>query len=329
MSTDYKQLLLRFPEQLTSALRSVPVLSAPPRSPQEVVYCGMGGSGIAGDICQSAFYDSGAVPFIVVKDYQIPGHVGKDSLVILSSYSGTTEETLAAGQEARRRGCMILTLSCDERITEVAGPGLIGHIPLPPGLQPRQALAYPVVGLYLTLSNLLLSKSAVMDVEEAISWTATNGQRLANPDQFDEFVKDPEAQILVYSSARMFPAAVRWKGQLAENAKLHAFASPVPEMNHNEIMGWEPNSAIRQKVALLIDKGDHPRVQKRFEFLMSFLANRAHILVVYSHCQSLFARLLSLIYTGDWLSLHLAAARGIDPVAIQSIMDLKSYMAQK
>ncbi len=332
----YRQVLLNFADQLADAQRlteTTATQNLQSRAPgfRNIVYCGMGGSAIAGDFIRSLFLDVAPIPITVVRDYHLPGYAGPETLVILSSYSGTTEETLSAAQDAVAKGCGIITLSTGGPLRKMTAERSLVHIELPSGYMPRQALAYPLTTLYGVLSRAFGMDGFLPAIEASIQSASKWIPRLEKPDLFSSFLEPSKLDIpiAIYSSDRILPAAVRWKGQLCENAKLHAFANALPEMNHNEIMAWEPvNSASAPlRAVLLRDEADLAQTQKRFQFTASFLRTKTSVLEFQAEGASRLERFIHLIQIGDWFSYHLAIARGLDPTPIESIGKLKAFLA--
>lgn len=333
----YRKILLSLPEQLDDARRLAERLnpqqlrSNTPKF-RQIVYCGMGGSAIAGDFLRSLLAPYSPIPITVSRDYDLPAHVGHDTLVILSSYSGSTEETLSAAQIAIERGCPLVTLSTGGKLRALTLNCSLLHIELPDGYMPRQAIAYPLIALYHVFAELFNVPHPDSDIDECVLLAEKETPRLSQPESFGQFL-GPEVTlrpIAVYSSETIFPAAVRWKGQICENAKLLAFANAVPEMNHNEIMGWETANAVSPSLdaILLRDPNDHPRIRKRFDFLAGFLKSKTRVLDIEASGHSALCRLVNLIQTGDWFSYHLSLTRGIDPSPIPSINELKRFMSE-
>ncbi len=332
----YRKILLSFAEQLDDARRlaerlNIEQLKSIKSSLRQIVYCGMGGSAIAGDFLRTLMGPHCPIPITVLRDYGIPAHIGRDTLVILSSYSGSTEETLSAAQLAIERGCFLVTLSTGGLLRERTKDRTLLHIELPNGYMPRQALAYPLIALYHVLTSLFEAPDIDSAIDESVRLAEKETQRLSRQEFFKALLHPPllNQPIVIYSSEQLFPAALRWKGQICENAKLLAFANTVPEVNHNEIMGWETIIPASSSfgVILLRDPNDHPRVRKRFDFMSGFLKTRTHVFETEASGQSPLCRMVNWIQLGDWFSYHLAIARGVDPSPIRSIGELKAFMS--
>lgn len=333
-NSGYRKILLSFAEQLDDARRlaerlNVEQLKSIKSSLRQIVYCGMGGSAIAGDFLRTLMSSHCPIPIAVLRDYEIPAYVGRDTLVILSSYSGSTEETLSAAERAIERGCHVVTLSTGGLLREWTKDRTLLHIELPNGYMPRQALAYPLIALFRVFASVFEVPDIDSAIDESVRLVEKETQRLSRQECFKELLHPTllNQPIVIYSSEKLFPAALRWKGQISENAKLLAFANTVPEMNHNEIMGWETIASSTFGVILLRDPTDHPRVRKRFDFMSEFLKTRTHVFETGPSGHSPLCRMVHLIQFGDWFSYHLAIARGVDPSPIRSIDELKAFMS--
>lgn len=302
---------------------------------RQIVICGMGGSAIAGDFVKYLFSDRLPVPVIVCRDYEAPHFVTDETLVIASSYSGSTEETVSALQDAISRKAAVLSLSTGGIIAESAVQNSFPNIYLPKGLQPRQAIGYSFTILAGIFHHLFFHSLPENDFSEAIAYIRRKKADLADTSEtnslFETAAGMAHQPVMIYASEPMFAAALRLKGQISENAKLLAFANTIVEMNHNEIVGWqtiESDSINNFSIILLRDAEDHPQVQKRFDIIHDLLGKKSQVYVFRSEGRSKFTRFISLIYLGDWLSYYLALARGQDPTPVDIIGYLKKRLAE-
>jgi glucose/mannose-6-phosphate isomerase len=302
-----------------------------------IVVLGMGGSAIGGELAAGYLADELAVPMASVRDYDVPTYVGPSTLVIASSYSGNTEETLAAYNGAATRGARIICSTTGGELAaraEAAGHDLIR---IPKGLPPRAALAYSLVPLIVVLGRLGLVADRGREIDSAAA-SAAGAARLfgletpaaSNP------AKDLAAWLhgraaFVYGVApRTSVVATRWVGQLAENSKILAHAGELPEMNHNEIVGWSRPGAMANaaRIVFLRDVDDHPRSARRIEITRDALESRGVATrEVESFGESRLARILSLVSLGDFASYYLAALDSVDPTPVEPIDRLKRALA--
>jgi glucose/mannose-6-phosphate isomerase len=293
----------------------------------------MGGSAIAGDLVFGLAQDRLPFPTLVVRDYRWPRAVGPDALAVLSSYSGATEETLALLAEAEARGVPRVGLTTGgalaARLTAAKAPWR----GLPAGLPPRAALGYSVVSLARLLEALGDPGEGEASWQEALAVLDDGNARCAPaaPEETNPAKALARAlvgrAVLVYGAAgRTAAVARRMKGQINENAKTPAFDSLLPEMNHNEIVGWQSLADLHARFAavFLADASDSPRIVKRREVTATILSEEGvETHVVDAVGQSPLARLLSLVQFGDWVSYYLAVLSGVDPTPIVKIDRLK------
>ena len=332
---DYLAVLNKFDRHLIEAknnfLRQSDMLQAAFQNlPNNLIICGMGGSAIAGDFIKNLYQDHINIPIHVIRDYSLPKFVDSSSMVILSSYSGNTEETLSAFEDALSRQAKMVCLTTGGELARLALGNKRVLFTLPSGLQPRQALPFSLI-LLIGLVETLVDKSVNWNpVDESIKLSSQLRVDYA-PDGkaclLDAACALSEKPVAIYCSETLFPAAVRLKGQLNENAKLLASAAPVPEMNHNEIVGWE-GSVSSCNVILLRDSGDHPRVSARLDILGELLAKRTKVHTVYTQGVSLLSRYMSLICWSDWISYYAALVKKTDPTPVEIITYLKNELAK-
>ncbi len=307
------------------------------RGVENIVLCGLGGSAIGGDLLKSYLADELRVPFHVNRNYTIPRFVGPKTLVIISSYSGNTEETTTAHREAAKRKAKILCISSGGATAKNARTRKNPMITIPGGLPPRAALPYSFFPLLITLAQLRLIKSKSRDIKETLSLLETLSSTYGNPEAIDNQALRIAQQLtgrigVIYASTERFDAvATRWRGQMAENAKTLMWGHVLPEMNHNELVGWKVlrNQMQDMQVIFLRDRGDHPRIRMRMDITKSILGSfTSRITEVWSEGTSVLARMFSLTYLGDWVSFYTAILNGEDPSPVAVIDFLKSELAK-
>jgi len=321
--------------------------TAKPTTPAGICLCGMGGSAIGGDLARLYWSTESPIPFVVHRGYRLPAHINDHWFVIASSYSGNTEETLASVAEARSRGCRrILTISAGGTLERQSVENSWPHILVPSGLMPRAALGYLFGSVLLTLAHwgvsgndprrlVAITETALRDtagfldqrcrlLERAVS-AATNPAKRAALDLAGRV-------ILVWGATGSTDViAARVKSQLCENGKAMAFASSLPELCHNEIVGlteWG-HAADSAAVVLLTSPEDDPGVVRQRDAVSSQLAaKRIPVVHVAAEGNSRLARMLSLVQFGDFLSYYVAIASGADPTPIPAIDELKQALAR-
>ncbi len=303
---------------------------------RQVVVVGMGGSAIGGDFVRTFCRETAPVPVTVVRDYALPASVGEDALVIASSYSGGTEETLAAYDEAGRRGATVVAVTSGGELRRRAEHDGNAHFVIPGGMQPRAALGYSLGAMLRLAHQLGLCDISEADLDEARRVTDARAEALAdlggNPAL--ELARSLAGKVpLVYTGPGLLEAAgVRWQTQIQENAKQLAFGNVFAELNHNEVLAWEHALPEVQKllhVVVLRDPADHPKIHKRMDVTKGLLAPKAAGWTEVSpQGEGKLARLLSTIQLGDFMSFYLAMLMGVDPTPIETIDHLKRTLAE-
>ena len=323
------RILAEFPSQCRQAL----ALSASPplsrASLRHVVVAGMGGSAVCGDLVSALASDRLPVPVTVWRGYGAPASVGPGTLVVAVSYSGATEETISTLEAALGRGATAAVLTSGGALAALAQERGLPLVRLPAGLLPRLALGYlffPLLGL-LESAGLLLAQAPERD--EALRELELMGKELG-PERADA---DNEAKRLalalrgripvIYGSGLTAVAAYRWKTEVEEIAKLLAFHGYIPEADHNEIEGWrDPLAAGFHAVFLRDPEDDAIAIRARLTGEL-IRARAGGVTEVWPRGRGRLARLLSLIYLGDWVSYYLALLRGVDPWPVPAIEEVK------
>jgi glucose/mannose-6-phosphate isomerase len=333
-----RSLLEAFPDQVQAAA-GVGLKSSLPglESTRVLVVTGLGGSAIGGDLARSIAGPELRIPLIVNRDYALPGFVDPSSLVFASSYSGNTEETLSAYRHARLAKAFIVCITSGGQLGAMAEADRVPILHLPAGLPPRAALGYSLMSLLSALQSLRLIPDMTQSVREAVVLLSALRERYGavNPQTVNPAKKLAYSLkgrvIAIYGSSGIMDAvAFRWRSQIAENAKNLSFHHALPEMNHNELVGWlHPEDVLRRiGVVFLRDKGDHPQVQRRFKLTRELIAGKAEVVQeIWSEGDSLLARVLSTVYLGDFVSLYLAYLNDTDPTPVQVIDYLKHKLS--
>jgi glucose/mannose-6-phosphate isomerase len=329
-----RNLLSSFPVQFEAAIELAAGISLEvPSGINNVVVSGMGGSAIGGDVVRAALGKTMRIPMLVNRDYGLPSFADASSLIFACSYSGNTEETLSAYRDALSSNANVVCITSGGELSDRAESDGFPWIKIPSGLPPRAALGYSSVVLLGALQALRL----IPDMSEALRETHRLLVDLADRYAPEIPEHENEAKLLarllhgkvvaVYASSGILgAAAVRWRGQIEENAKTLAFHHVLPEMNHNELVGWEnPERVLKHVgVVLLRDREDHPQVQRRFEFTRDLVKDKAGMVQeAWTQGNSLLARIFSVIYFGDFLSLYLAYLNSADPTPVSVIDRLK------
>ncbi|MDP6569936.1 MAG: bifunctional phosphoglucose/phosphomannose isomerase [Candidatus Marinimicrobia bacterium] len=301
---------------------------------RQVMVLGMGGSAIGGDVVRVLVQNECKIPIMVNRSYNIPAWVDRHTLVIASSYSGGTEETLSAFSQCEERNCPTLIISTGGELTEIARKKNYDVVSLPKGLQPRAALGYSFYSLLLVLQKTgHISDAIPTMVENSIPEIESMSKELTQSqnEALTMAGKIHHTIPFVYGSEDLtWVAALRFRGQLAENAKMLSTHHHFPEQNHNEIEGWTCNPHILEhsSVVWLRDEEDHPGIQKRMDISEELLSKATTIQLSISQSgNNRVERLLSLIHFTDWVSYYCALLNHIDPTPVDRIQDLKARIA--
>jgi glucose/mannose-6-phosphate isomerase len=333
--------ILDFPEQVRNAVKigdGVTIDSASYKDVMQIIVCGMGGSAIGGDLARSFLSNMISIPIYMCRNYDLPAFVGDDSLVIGSSYSGNTEETLSAFGQALDKKCRLFVMTTGGRLGEIADDNDIPKATLPPGLQPRAALGYSFAPLMLFFHKIGLSEIGPNEFVALADFLEKAKTKLGvDAVSSDNLAKQLAARLygripIIYSGPDLTDAvATRIKGQICENAKMLAFANQFPEFNHNELVGWKTIDAFRDhlKILILRDQDDHHRVAARMDVLRQYFdTDNIEVIEVHSEGNSRLERMFSLIQLGDFVSYYLSILNRVDPTPVEPIDFLKNELAK-
>ena len=308
---------------------------AAPARPTGLVLCGMGGSAIGADLALACLPGL-PVPVAVVRGYGLPAWVGPDALVVAVSYSGDTEETLTCAVEALERGCTPICVASGGALAALAGERRLPLLTVPAGGQPRASLGYLSMPLLATLEAAGLCADLSADVGETVALLRAGNEALGPqaPDATNAAKQLArrlhKKQAVVYGAGLTVPAARRWKGQVNENAKAPAFWNELPELDHNELMGWTslPHVAAATLAVFLDDAHGDARLLRRAALTAAELEARGVAVErVETRGASRLARLFSLVQLGDYASFYLALLYGVDPTPVGAIEDFKARLA--
>ncbi|MFH0826633.1 MAG: bifunctional phosphoglucose/phosphomannose isomerase [Candidatus Omnitrophota bacterium] len=335
-------LLLDFPDQCRAAesLAQKAALLFEKKDFSKIVFAGMGGSAIGADLVRSYLYFESKIPITVLREYRLPAYVDDSTLVIVSSYSGNTEETLSAYKEAQEKKATLLAISSDGQLKDNASRDKVTFIEIPRNLPPRCSLGYLSIIPLCLLARLGLAPSPGPAIHQMVETLEDLKGHHLNPGigQKDNIAKSVALKLynklaFIYSSSVHFDVcAIRWRGQIAENSKALSSSHVFPEMNHNEIMGWDnPKKLFKNFVAVMLrDKEIPGRVGLRMDITANLIRKEGvEVIEISSRGEGLLSRILSLIYIGDFVSLYLAILYGIDPTPVDRVTYLKEQLAKK
>ncbi|MCD6115411.1 bifunctional phosphoglucose/phosphomannose isomerase [bacterium] len=306
-----------------------------PAGIDNIIFSGMGGSAIAGDVITSFFSESLSVPFYVNRGYDIPLFASSKSLFIASSYSGNTEETISAFKSAENKGTKIIAITSGGTVAEYAGEKGYPLFVMPGGYPPRSALGFPLGILMNILSRAGIISVSFNDLKQAVLFIKEEQEYLGNPEGRCASLAESLCGTLpfVYGASHGTDViALRWKAQFNENSKIHAVWGVFSEMNHNEIMGWarhEKTGGFFDSVSAILLKltDDHSRIKIRMDVTKRIISEQGiNVFEIEAKGKSKLARLLYLISFGDWTSYYLAYFNGVDPTEIPTINVLKEEL---
>jgi glucose/mannose-6-phosphate isomerase len=325
---------LRTGDQFAAAYRAATEQLEPAAGAASVTFCAMGGSAAAGDVVAGAYQDRVPIPVSTVRGYRLPAHCGPDDLVVCVSYSGNTEETLAAYTEAVGRGCRVIAVcSGGELAARASADGMAAAL-VPAGIpQPRAAFGALLGAALGALRGVLPDEGEVEAAAEPVSSLA---ERLApgidsirNPAKVTATWLGDHIPLVWGSEGVTGAAAFRWKSAFNENAKIPAFASVLPELDHHEVVGWSEGWGGGFRLIVLRHEDEHesvgPRIQATLDAIKgSGLESRE----IHAPAAPPIAAALALTMIGDCASVYHALARGIDPAPIDAIAQVKARLAE-
>jgi glucose/mannose-6-phosphate isomerase len=334
-----RNIMLCLPESCLEAYELAEDLELPKRFsplPRNIVFIGMGGSSIGGSLIRSWASDKSKIPITICQEYHLPNFVDRYSFVIAVSYSGNTEETLSAFVEAVQRGCNVVTVASGGKLMEFSDELQIPCARVPPGLPPRGALPY----LFMPLLSLV--RRAGIDVDPEEKNECIEVVRALRNDLRPEslFENNRAKQIasdllgltpIVYGWGKYIPVAQRIKTQFNENSKIPAFWSMLPEGDHNDVIGWDGDKETSKRYgAVVIREPEEPEeIWNRIESTKRVVLadSMARVIEIRATGGASLAKMFSVLYTGDFASLYMAALRGVDPTPVKVIDRLKIEMA--
>ncbi len=301
-----------------------------------IVVAGMGGSALSALLLKSWLKAELTVPFEVVRSYDLPEYVNENTLVILCSYSGNTEETLSALEQAEKRGAQLGIVAAGGTLMDAAASYKIAHVSLPAHLQPRMAVIYILRALIALLVNFkIVGVEKLNEIKATSSWLKDESQQWAGDVSVDKNYAKQLALLAVgktpvfYGGTLTAPVAYKWKISWNENAKNTSFWNELPEFNHNEFMGWTSHP-IEKPFAVfeLISNLEHPQILKRFEISDRLLSGlRPKSIVVNLRGDTAIKQLLWGSILADFVSIYVAVLNGVDPSPVPLIEKLKTELA--
>ncbi len=324
-----EKLISAFPDNITEAIAIAEKSSFKPLSNKidNIVICGMGGSGIGGKLVQKWVEEELSVPVLGIQDYNLPAFVSKNTLLIGSSYSGNTEETLSALEEGIAKGATLIGVCSGGKLKEMCDKHNFDCIVVPGGNPPRTALAFSLVQLLNIFASYdLISRERLTEIERARQLIVENEKSIKKiAKELASFLRGNVG--ILYGTTKYEPLLVRARQQFNENSKHLCWHHVIPEMNHNELVGWGGGDD-RFATVLFNSEDIHPRNKKRLEITIDAIKKKSSkLMIIDSKGESFIEKTIYFINIVDWASLYLAEMDKVDPIDIAIIDFLKSELA--
>ncbi|MGE0566748.1 MAG: bifunctional phosphoglucose/phosphomannose isomerase [Bacteroidia bacterium] len=323
------ELVINFPKQLEEAKNIADKASIGKKSEiRNVVISGLGGSGIGGSIVTELFAEQLNFPITVNKDYFLPSFADNKSLVIISSYSGNTEETLSVLESALKKKCQIICVTSGGKVLEIAKQNQLEYIEIPGGFPPRSCIGYSLVQLIKIFEEKGIANNINFeDLNKAIDLLNTESENIKT--EAKSIAQKLNRQIpVIYCLGSNEGVAIRFRQQINENAKALCWHHVFPEMNHNELVGWTKKDD-KLSVITLHTKSDYNRTQKRYEVCKPIFEKYAkEVIDIHSKGETKLQEYFYLIHLTDYISCYMADLAGVDPVEVNVIDFLKKELSK-
>ena len=326
--SNMKKTILDMFDQISQGLRIAgPFALSKPIN--KIYIVGMGGSAIAGEILKTYLTNDSSqlmqkdLEINVIREYNMPAAADEHSLAIIISYSGNTEETISAFRDALKKKCFCFALTTGGKIEEICKKQNLPYLLLPKGYQPRASLNIQFFTLLKVLQNSGYVKDQTLQIQDTML-------TIKDPKSIDQTAQQLSLSLqgkmpLLYSSPKLYGLAYRWKCQLNENSKIHAFVGVISELNHNEIVGYSTKIAPFH-IVFLTDENDHPQIKKRISIMKELLRNKGYpTLEIAIKGKNELSKLFSAILLGDLISYYLAVNNNINPTPVE-INAFKIYL---
>lgn len=323
-----KELITNFPNQLQEGINiSKTVDLTFDRKISNVVICGLGGSGIGGEIVKQWLKNNSTVPIEVCHSYDLPEYVTNFTLIITCSYSGNTEETLSCLDQALELYAFVIGVTSGGKMKEILQKTDNQFIEVPGGLPPRSALAYPLIQLVEIFEQSGILKYSIRE-KLLTSIALINKEQSSIKTIAEELLgKSTGKRILLYSEDKFAPVLLRVCQQINENSKELAFFNVIPEMNHNEIVGWAETQNDIYTIFVRSNL-ENDRNRMRLDITSKIISSKSDSQYVFAKGENMIEQSLYLIHIFDWLSLYKSEQKGIDVIEVEVIDYLKSQLAK-
>jgi glucose/mannose-6-phosphate isomerase len=303
--------------------------------PKNIVIAGMGGSAIGGDLLHGWLQNRVNTPIEVCRDYYLPAYANEETLALIISYSGETEEALCALLDAVKRKCMVVAIASGGTLISFTQRLHLPYIIVRSGLQPRVAVPYLFFPLVIVMEKLGLVSGVDDELKETIhvleALAAENSPRVPQKENFAKRLAWALRSTIpvIYGFRQYRGVACRFKSELNENSKIPAKYETFPELNHNDVVGWDASEKLTKKftVVLIRDKDEPPEIHNRIEATKKLVLHKtAKVLEVQAVGKSTLAKMFSVVFLGDLASVYLAILLGVDPAPVKIITAMKREM---
>lgn len=328
-----RDIIASLPDQISAAMRTGSRARFPVDEAQRIFLVGMGGSAIAGDVFAAWVADRSRVPIQVVRDYRLPSYARSEDLLVAVSYSGNTEETLAATAQGIKLGCRVIVITAGGTLGELARKNDFPVFDVPTGLPPRGAFGH-LFGILAWISGDWTYSDPRDELDGAVAHLRELREKLRPESEVRAnrakalAVRIKAAVPIIYAPPPFSSIARRWQTQLNENAKVLAFSSTFPEADHNELVGWVEDPRARSHRAILLrDRDESEEMRRQLDITVGLMSKRTKVEQVRDDGSTLVSRMLGTLYLGDYVSLYLAVLRHVDPMVLKPIVTLKEKLA--
>lgn len=324
-----ESLIKAFPDMMHQMLSTpLTAVASSTAAYNAVVIAGQGGSGIGGSFAAEWLSSSASCPIVVCKNYTLPGFLNKNSLIIICSYSGNTEEALSAYQQAKNSGAEVICISTGGKLVQQAQNDKVQYTLMPGGQPPRASMGFSLVALFQVLVVKGVANQQVIEqLTGAANWLKQHENAIQ--DAAWSLAQDLLGTIpVLYSGTEYEPVAIRWRQQINENSKMLCWHHAFPEMNHNELVGWAQDYTDCAVVMLTADD-DYARNKLRMEICKPIFEKLCKgVFEVRAQGNNMIERAMYLVYFGDWVSVGLSKLEEIDPVEVNVINYLKNELSK-
>lgn len=324
------EIIDNLPEDIVNSLDLSEGINVKFKEIKNVIIGGMGGSAIGGEVVKYYAMQNGNLPIEIITDYEIPNYANENTLLICVSYSGNTEETINIYKKGRKKKCQIFIITSNGLLEDYSKKERIPSLLIPKGYAPRCAIAYLLFPILKILEKSEIIEVKQKEIKEVISILRENKESSKKWAQ-EVSIKIKEKLPFIYSEYRFLPVAKRIVTQINENSKSLAHFATFPELDHNEIVGWENPKEIIKRFFIIVlrSNSETERMKRRIDITLELIKEFAgEVTSIYPDGESYITNLFSFIQKGDYLSYYLAQNYGVDPYPVRRIDELKRRMSE-